>query len=159
LPGGASTTQQSLTRLEESLANRLDTSAADLRRTLSAGLTQASASNRAAETAWTEVRSAVEERLAAIEDTLDGLAERLEAVTRDTASAAGERISAVSDRLDELATTTIAQQAAGQEQWAADIRGALGDLAEAVQRSLGSLGESLNDAVRSGREEEQGHVD
>src|SRR5207302_10915676 len=102
---------------------------------------------------------AVEERLAAIEDTLDGLAERLEAVTRDTASAAGERISAVSARLDELATTTFAEQAAGQEQWAADIRSALGDLAEAMQRSLGSLGDSLNDAVRSGREEEHGYVD
>ena len=105
------------------------------------------------------MRSAVEERLAAIEDTLDGLAERFEAVTRDSASTATERIAAVSQRLDELATTTFAEQAAGQEQWAADIRAALGDLADAVQRSLGSLGDSLNDALRSGQAEEHGHVD
>src|SRR5206468_2103910 len=122
-----------LDRLDESLSGRVDTMAADLRRTLSAGLGQATAGSRAAETAWSEARSALEERLAAIEDTVDGLAERLEAQARDSANHAEQRLTALHDQV----ATAIAEQSEAQQYWAENVHGALSELASAVDHSLG----------------------
>lgn len=154
-PGVAGAVQSSLTRLAEDVDDKVETLGADLRRTLNAGLTQAVAGSRAAETAWTEVRGTFEERLAAVEDTLDGLAERLEALTRDSIGAATERIDRVDAKLDQV----VADATDSQQQWAADIRTALADVAGALDRSLGSLGESLTGAVQASREAERSHVE
>jgi hypothetical protein len=149
MPGG-SQFDTLLTRVEDTVAARLDTVSADLRRTLAAGLTTASAGSRAAETASQEARSALEERLAAVEDTLDGLAERLEALTRDSIASATDRIAQVEQRIITLADSILAEQANAQNEWADSVRSALTDLAQAVDRNLSSLGVSLTDAVGHG---------
>lgn len=154
-PGAAGAMQSALTRLAEDVDDKVETLGADLRRTLNAGLTQATAGSRAAETAWTDVRATFEERLAAVEDTLDGLAERLEALTRDSIGAAIERI----DRVDAKLEHVVADATDAQQQWANDIRAALADVAGALDRSLGSLGESLTAAVQSSREAERSHLE
>ncbi|HET6910231.1 MAG TPA: hypothetical protein VFH54_12885 [Mycobacteriales bacterium] len=154
-PGAAGAVQSALTRLAEDVDDKVETLSADLRRTLTAGLTQASAGSRAAETAWTEVRATFEERLAAVEDTLDGLAEGLEAQTRDSIGAATERIARVDAKLEHV----VADATEAQQQWASDIRAALADVAGALDRSLGSLGESLTTAVQSSREAERSHLE
>src|SRR3954468_15475007 len=92
LPEGTTALEASLRRIEETLLTRVDTAVGDLRRTVSTGLTQASAGGRAAEAAANDTRSVLEERLAAVEDTIDGLAEGLEAVTRDSIGTATEHI-------------------------------------------------------------------
>jgi len=102
----------------------------------------------------------VEGRLAAIEDTLEGLGERLEAVARDSATEAGERIASLDDRLAALSQSVSAErtasaqhrertslamqdQAAALDEWAEAVRAGLEDLGEAVTGSLGSLGTTL----------------
>ena len=122
-------------------------------------MTQAAAGSRAAETAWTEARSASDERLAAIEDTLDGLAERLEAVTRDGYTSTDERLGRVESRLEEMSATLLPEAVASQERWGDEIRGALGHVATALDRSLGSLGESLTEAMRISADADRNHVD
>jgi hypothetical protein len=146
-------------RLESALATRLDTLAGDLRRTLSAGLTQSSAGQRAAESAWIETRSALEERLAAVEDTIDGLAERLEAAARDSVESVEARIARVERTVHELAAEALPAAVEAQEQWSEAVREALGELAGAVDRSLGSLGTSIAGAVQETRAEERAHVE
>lgn len=158
-PSSAAAVQAALSRLDDDTATRIETLANDLRRTLSAGLTQASAGSRAAETAWGEARSALEERLAAVEDTLDGLAERLEALTRDSIGSATDRIERVEAKLDELADRFFTDAVEAQAGWAESVRAALVDVAAAVDRSLGSLGDSLTGAVQASREAERGHID
>jgi hypothetical protein len=159
MPGGAHQVEAALGRLEDSLASRVDTVAADLRRTLASGLTGASSGNRAAETAAQEVRTAIEERLAAVEDALDGLAERLESLTRDSIGSATERIASVEARITTLAETTVAQQAQAQDDWGRAITTALGGVAQAVDRNLGTLSLSLTEAVRNEREAGRAHVE
>ena len=122
-------------------------------------MTQAAAGSRAAETAWTDARSAAEERLAAIEDTLDALAERLEAVTRDSYTSTDERLGRVESRLEEMSATLLPEAVASQERWGDEIRGALGHVATALDRSLGSLGESLTDAMRLSGDADRTHLD
>jgi hypothetical protein len=117
---------------------------------------------------------AVEERLAAIEDTLDGLAERFEALARDSAMDAGERLGLLDDRIAALAVSLQADRSAAAEQreldgasmrdqsaalddWAEAVRGGLLDLGQAVTTSLGSLSASVT-AVPS-REVERQHLD
>jgi chromosome segregation ATPase len=154
--------EDAIERLESALTQRVDTLAADLRRTLTSGLTQASAGARAAETAVTEARSVLEERLAAVEDATDGLAEGLEAVTRDGIAVATDRIGQVEQRIVELAGTTeatLAGHADAQQEWAGTVRDALSDLGAALDRNLGSLGESIGDAFTSARTEQRAHVD
>src|SRR4051794_9015357 len=102
LPEGTAALETDLHRLEETLLTRVDTAVGDLRRTVSTGLTQASAGGRAAEAAANETRSVLEERLAAVEDSIDGLAEGLEAVTRDSIGTATEHIRAVDRNLGSL---------------------------------------------------------
>src|SRR4051812_6701433 len=92
LPEGTAALEASLRRIEETLLSRVDTAVGDLRRTVSTGLTQAAAGGRAAEVAANDTRSVLEERLAAVEDTIDGLAEGLEAVTRDSIGTATEHL-------------------------------------------------------------------
>jgi chromosome segregation ATPase len=157
-PDQVAAVQVAVGRLDEALANRIETLAGDLRRTLSAGLTQATAGSRAAEAAWTQVRSETDERLAALEDTLDGLAERLEATTRDSFTNTDERLDRVEERLRHLVGTALPETVDAQAQWADEVRDALGEVASAVDRSLGSLGTSLTDAVRMSREDERSHV-
>jgi hypothetical protein len=159
LPGGASSLDSALTRLEETVAARVDTVGADLRRSLTAGLAQTAAGTRAAESAAHDTRTAIDERLAAIEDTVDELAERLEALTRDTVGAATDRIAEVETGIRSLTEGALARQADAQDEWAQSISAALGDLATAVDHNLGSLGESLTEAVHSTRESERGHVE
>jgi DNA-binding protein HU-beta len=103
---------------------------------------------------------AIEERLAAIEDTLDGLAERFEALARDSAMDAGERLASLDERIAGLAESMAAERAAAAEhrdasdaatqeqaasldEWAEAVRGGLQDLGEAVTNSLGSLSASV----------------
>lgn len=117
---------------------------------------------------------AVEERLAAIEDTLDGLAERFEALARDSAIDAGERLATLDDRIAALAQSvqaertaaaeyrersgvTIQDQAAALDGWAEAVRGGLEDLGEAVTGSLGSL--SVSVSATPTREAERRHLE
>src|SRR5213080_1024232 len=66
LPAGTEALDATLRRIEETLLTRVDTAVGDLRRTISTGLTQASAGSRAAESAANDTRSVLEERLAAV---------------------------------------------------------------------------------------------
>jgi hypothetical protein len=118
----------------------------------------------------------VEERLAAIEDTLDGLAERFEALTRDSAMDAGERLASLDDRIAALAQSLHAERAAAAQhrersglamqdqagaldEWAEAVRGGLEDLGEAVTVSLGSLSTSVTAASTTGRDAERRHLE
>ena len=120
---------------------------------------------------------AVEGRLAAIEDTLDGLAERFESLARDSAVDAGERLASLDDRIAAIAQSLQAERAAAaahrersglalQDQGAA-----LDEWAEAVssglERSRRGGGEQPrvvgfgghDGASTSGREAERRHLE
>ena len=158
-PTVATAVQAAVSQLEDNLEAKIETLAGDLRRTLSAGMSQAAAGSRAAETAWTEARAANEERMAAVEDTLDELAERLEAATRDTATSTDEQLRRVEAKVDELAATVLPEAFEAQTQWAQEVRAALSEIATAVDRSFGSLGESLTQAIGLGAEAGRTHTE
>jgi hypothetical protein len=89
---------------------------------------------------------AVEARLAAIEDTLDGLAERFEALTRDTASDAGAHFSALESRLERLHTAVV-------EGFGAELSSLRHDLADALDEVRGQVESTVGVAsseVKSG---------
>jgi len=111
--------------LGESLAGRVEQATADVRRALGSGLDQVSAQTQATESALAEARGVLEGHAAALEDALDGAADRLESVARDGHDSARETLRAFADRSD---------AATGR------IEGALGALA-------GSLSER-SDALR-----------
>jgi BMFP domain-containing protein YqiC len=119
---------------------------------------------------------AVEGRLAAIEDTLDGLAERFEALARNSAMDAGERLASLDDRLAALTQSLHAErtaaadhrersglalqsQAGSLDDWAAAVHSGLEELSEAVTASLGSLSTSVTAASTNSRDAERRHVE
>jgi hypothetical protein len=97
--------------------------------------------------------------MAAVEDTLDELAERLEAATRDTATSTDEQLRRVQAKVDELAATVLPEAFEAQTQWAQEVRAALSEIATAVDRSFGSLGESLTQAIGLGAEAGRTHTE
>jgi DNA-binding protein HU-beta len=118
----------------------------------------------------------VEERLAAIEDSLDGLAERFEALARDSAMDAGERLASLDDRLAALANAVQAERATAAEhrertalvmqeqsstldEWAEAVRSGLEQLGEAVTSSLGSLSASVAGSTSGAGEFDRRHLE
>jgi hypothetical protein len=93
----------------------------------------------------------LEERLAAIEDTVGALSDRLESriASLDDRLAAllqsmnSERAAASQHR--ELTSEALQEQAGALDEWAEAVRAGLEDLGEAVANSLGTLGETLQD--------------
>jgi archaellum component FlaC len=120
------------------------------------------------------MRQANEERLAAIEDSLDGLLERMEAWGRDGTSTATERLESVDDRLAALSqslqsertaaenhrqstATSMQEHGASLDEWAEAVRSGLEELGDAVASSLGSLGATLQNS--SAREADRRHLE
>lgn len=92
---------------------------------------------------------AVEARLAAIEDTLDGLAERFEALTRDAAMNAGVRFGALETRLERLHAAVV--EGFGAE--LASLRGDLADALEEVREQVEATVGVANSSIRATLEE------
>src|SRR4051795_3361623 len=146
LPEGTEALDASLRRIEETLLTRVDTAVGDLRRTISTGLTQASAGSRAAEAAANDTRSVLEERLAAVEDTIDGLAEGLEAVTRDSIGTATEQIRAVDRNLGSLGESLGEAVTSGHGATRDHVESVSGQLRDTVEAAFGVLDSRLGRA-------------
>src|SRR3954452_8926421 len=144
LPAGTEALDATLRRIEETLLTRVDTAAGDLRRTISTGLTQASAGSRAAEVAANDTRSVLEERLAAVEDTIDGLAEGLEAVTRDSIGTATEHIRAVDRNLGSLGESLSEALTSGHGATRDHVDSVSGQLRDTVEAAFGVLDSRLS---------------
>lgn len=86
---------------------------------------------------------AVEARLAAIEDTLDGLAERFEALTRDAAMNAGARFGAIEDRLERLHAAVVEGFGAELASLRGDLADALDEVREQVEATVGVANSSI----------------
>jgi hypothetical protein len=107
--------------------------------------------------------SGLEERLAAIEDVVDVLAERLESrigslddrIAAMAQSLQSER--SVADQHRSRTTEALQEQSAALDEWAEAVRSGLEDLGEAVASSLGNLGETLQDP--SAREADRRHIE
>jgi len=107
--------------------------------------------------------SELEERLAAIEDTVDALSDRLESriASLDDRLAAllqsinGERSAAAQHR--EKTSEALQEQAGALDEWAEAVRAGLEDLGEAVASSLGTLGETLQDPAS--RDADRRHIE
>jgi hypothetical protein len=114
---------------------------------------------------------AIEARLAAIEDTLDGLAERFEALTRDAAMDAGLRFAALETRIERLhdamidgfsdAKTRLVDELGGamsrleqtntavRATFGADVTALRGDLADALEEVRGQVESTIGTANSS----------
>jgi hypothetical protein len=104
-----------------------------------------------------------EERLAAIEDTVEALSDRLESriASLDDRLAAllqsmnAERAAASQHR--EKTSEALQEQAGALDEWAEAVRAGLEDLGEAVATSLGTLGETLQDPAS--RDADRRHIE
>jgi archaellum component FlaC len=152
LPEGTAGLETSLRRLEETLLTRVDTAVGDLRRTVSTGLTQASAGGRAAETAANDTRSVLEERLAAVEDTIDGLAENIEAITRDSIGTATERIRQLDTHLGGIGDSLSEAVATGHGETRGHVESLAIQLRDTVETAFSGLDLRLNHDREAGED-------
>jgi hypothetical protein len=90
----------------------------------------------------TSTDDAIEARLAAIEDTLDGLAERFEALTRDAAMNAGAHFAALESRLEQLHCAVV-------EGFGAELSSLRHDLADALDEVRGQVESTVAEMSRS----------
>jgi hypothetical protein len=124
----------------------------------------------------TGLRTEIDERLAVIEDSVDGLAERFEALARDSATDGAERIASLDDRVAALTASLQAERAAAAQhrerltgaiqvqsgaldQWAEAVLGRLEDLGESMTDTVKGLSGTLSRTAAAGRETERGHLD
>jgi hypothetical protein len=81
--------------MADQVRSRLEDVAADVRRTLSAALAQESGAAATTQAALVDARSAIESRLAVLEDELDTMSERIESLARDGASTTTSKVDGV----------------------------------------------------------------
>jgi hypothetical protein len=96
---------------------------------------------------------AVEARLAAIEDTLDGLAERLEALLRDAATDGTDRLSGLETRLDRLHAAVVEGFGLELSSLRNDLADALDEVRDQVESTVSTahstMAATLTDMSRS----------
>ena len=90
------------TQLEQLVGDRVEGAATDIRRTMTAALDRETQTTAQARAAMEDTRGALESRLAVLEDTLDGLSERIEALARDGASTTTERLERLAQSVEGL---------------------------------------------------------
>ncbi|MBW3646841.1 MAG: hypothetical protein KY440_03565 [Actinobacteria bacterium] len=90
------------TQLEQLVGDRVEGAATDIRRTMTAALDRETQTTAQARAAVEDTRGALESRLAVLEDTLDGLSERIEALARDGASTTTERLERLAQSVEGL---------------------------------------------------------
>jgi len=100
--------------MSDSVGRQFEDLAADVRRTLTSALEQDAGAAAGTQAALADTRGAIEARLAVLEDCLDGMAERIEALARDGAGRTTEklvevetRVRSVAGRLDEVADQVV----------------------------------------------------
>lgn len=137
----------------------------DLRTGLAAvtdALGRAAVDAAGAQTALEDSRAAVESRLAVLEDALDGLSERLEALARDGASTTTDRLEALTTavrRLDDRVAAALEEartQAAADRQAVVELASTAGTLRAEVGQQLVEVGQvqvRLLDVVQALRAE------
>ncbi len=91
-----------LIQLEQLVGDRVEGAATDIRRTMTAALDREIQTTAQARAAMEDTRGALESRLAVLEDTLDGLSERIEALARDGASTTTERLERLAQSVEGL---------------------------------------------------------
>lgn len=105
----------------------------------------------------------LEERLAAIEDTVGVMSDRLDSrlgLLDDRLAALAQSISSersLADQHRERTSVALQEQASALDEWAEAVRAGLEDLGDAVATSLGTLGETLQDP--SAREADRRHLE
>ena len=89
-------------QLAEAVGTRVDGVAADIGRTMTAALERESRVTAGTQAAMEDIRGALESRLAVLEDTLDALSERIEALARDGAGTTTERLESLAHSVEAL---------------------------------------------------------
>ncbi|MCW2666138.1 MAG: hypothetical protein JWN57_1100, partial [Frankiales bacterium] len=102
-------------RVADRVGVRIDTMGADVRRTVTSALESDARTATNAQAALVEARGALESRLALLEDTLDGLNERIESLAREGATTTTERLADVAAGVKGLETrlATLVDEQAG----------------------------------------------
>ena len=98
------------------LTGAVDAVASDLHEALTAALAREARSRAGASAALEDARTAVEARLAVLEDVLDAMSERLEALGRDGARTTTDTLAVLETRVGELTTRVEEQGRADAEQ-------------------------------------------
>lgn len=124
--------------LPTALENRLPAALEPLRAAVETMVTASVAPD-----ALVEERLAVEARLAELEDSLAGVAERGEGLSRDAASTTIDAITAASAQT----AAELASLQGGLVELGSSVGGSLADLAAAVETSLGALGGAVDGAA------------
>lgn len=133
-------------KLGESVGTRVDAVAGEVRRTVAAALEREADNAAATRGLMSEARSALESRLAVVEDALDALSERLEALLRDGAHTTRDQLREMAGSLTGLEQRVDAVSGEQVERIVARLR-------DVTEHRLDNLSTVLGEAIRSRNEQ------
>ena len=133
-------------KLGESVGTRVDAVAGEVRRTVAAARERDADNAAASQGLMSEARSALESRMAVVEEALDALSERLEALLRDGAHT-------TRDQLRELAATLAGLDQRVNAASGEQVERIVARLQGVIEHRLDSLSNVLTDAARTRNEQ------
>ena len=133
-------------KLGESIGTRVDAVAGEVRRTVAAALEREADNAAATRGLMSEARSALESRMAVVEDALDALSERLEALLRDGAHTTRDQLRELAVSLAGLEQRVDAASGEQVERIVARLQGV-------IEHRLDNFSAVLADATRTRNEQ------
>lgn len=133
-------------KLGESIGTRVDAVAGEVRRTVAAALEREADNAAATRGLMSEARSALESRMAVVEDALDALSERLEALLRDGAHTTRDQLRELDGSLTGLEQRVDAASGEQVERIVARLQGV-------IEHRLDNFSAVLADATRTRNEQ------
>ena len=133
-------------KLGESIGTRVDAVAGEVRRTVAAALEREADNAAATRGLMSEARSALESRMAVVEDALDALSERLEALLRDGAHTTRDQLRELAGSLTGLEQRVDAASGEQVERIVARLQGV-------IEHRLDNFSAVLADATRTRNEQ------
>ena len=133
-------------KLGESVGTRVDAVAGEVRRTVVAALERTADNAAATQGLMAEARSALESRMAVVEDALDALSERLEALLRDGAHT-------TRDQLRELAVSLVGLEQRVDAASGEQVERIVARLQGVIEHRLDNFSAVLADATRTRNEQ------
>ena len=145
-------------QVTEAVTRRVDGVAEDLHRTMAAALDREVRAATGTTAALEDARGALESRLAVLEDALDLMSERIEALARDGASTTTAKLSSLEAGVADL-SDRIEGEGRDSAELASSVRAALDGLGSVLDRSLVGLGRSVTTALADSRESNSNELD
>jgi hypothetical protein len=133
-------------KLSESVGTRVEAVAADVRRTLAAGLEREADSAAATQGLMTDTRASLESRITVLEETIDALVDRLENLTREGTSTTADQLREMTAGIKEIEQRVEATAVEQVERIVARLR-------DVTETRLDNLANTLSDATRARNEQ------